>query len=245
MARFFIDRPIFAWVVAIIIMMAGTLALYSLPIAQYPSIAPPEIAITATYPGASAKTLEDSVTQVIEQQMKGIDRLNYIYSTSDATGQATITLSFEGGTNVDIAQVQVQNKLQLAMPLLPEAVQRQGIKVAKSTKNYLLVIGFVSEDGNMTGADIGDYIASNIQDPISRVAGVGGAAGGSRRLDDRPAHAIGSGADQPHGNGQHVGRHGPLGRARVHRGGAPRPRRAGADAGSDPDRASGLPRSRR
>lgn len=173
MARFFIDRPIFAWVVAIIIMMAGTLALYSLPIAQYPSIAPPEIAITATYPGASAKTLEDSVTQVIEQQMKGIDRLNYIYSTSDATGQATITLSFEGGTNVDIAQVQVQNKLQLAMPLLPEAVQRQGIKVAKSTKNYLLVIGFVSEDGNMTGADIGDYIASNIQDPISRVAGVG------------------------------------------------------------------------
>ena len=173
MARFFIDRPIFAWVIAIIIMMAGTLAMYSLPVAQYPTIAPPEIAITATYPGAAAKTIEDSVTQVIEQQMKGLDHLNYIYSTSDATGQATITLSFDAGTNVDIAQVQVQNKLQLAMPLLPQAVQRQGIKVAKSTKNFLLVVAFVSEDGSMTAADIGDYIAANIQDPVSRMPGVG------------------------------------------------------------------------
>ena len=173
MARFFIDRPIFAWVIAIIIMMAGTLAMYQLPVAQYPTIAPPEIAVTATYPGASAKTIEDTVTQVIEQQMKGIDNLNYMYSTSDSTGQATVTLSFLAGTNVDIAQVQVQNKLQLAMPLLPDLVQRQGIKVAKSTKNFLLVIGFVSEDGSMTAADISDYIAANIQDPVSRMPGVG------------------------------------------------------------------------
>ena len=173
MARFFIDRPIFAWVIAIIIMMAGTLAMYQLPVAQYPTIAPPEIAVTATYPGASAKTIEDTVTQVIEQQMKGIDNLNYMYSTSDSTGQATITLSFIAGTNVDIAQVQVQNKLQLAMPLLPDLVQRQGIKVAKATKNYLLVIGFVSEDGSMNASDISDYISANIQDPISRMPGVG------------------------------------------------------------------------
>ena len=173
MASFFIDRPIFAWVIAILIMMAGSLALYTLPVAQYPSIAPPEISVTAIYPGASAKTLEDTVTQVIEQQMKGIDRLNYMYSSSDSTGQATVTLSFAAGTNVDTAQVQVQNKLQLAMPRLPQEVQRQGVTVAKATQNYLIVIGFVSEDGSMSGADIGDYIASAVQDPISRVPGVG------------------------------------------------------------------------
>ncbi len=173
MASFFIDRPIFAWVIAILIMMAGSLALSTLPIAQYPNIAPPEISVTSTFPGASAKTLEDTVTQVIEQQMKGIDNLNYMYSTSDSTGQSVVTLSFTAGTNVDIAQVQVQNKLQLAMPKLPQEVQRQGVTVAKATKNFLLVIGFVSEDNSMTGADIGDYIASNVQDPISRVPGVG------------------------------------------------------------------------
>ncbi len=173
MARFFIDRPIFAWVIAILIMMAGSLALYSLPIAQYPNIAPPEISVTSVYPGASAKTLEDTVTQVIEQKMKGIDNLNYMYSTSDATGQSVVTLSFKAGTNVDIAQVQVQNKLQLAMPLLPQDVQRQGITVAKATKNYLIIVAFVDESGAMSGSDISDYIASNIQDPISRVDGVG------------------------------------------------------------------------
>ncbi len=173
MAHFFIDRPIFAWVIAILIMMAGTLAIKTLPVAQYPSIAPPEISVTSVYPGASAKTLEDTVTQVIEQKMKGIDNLNYMYSYSDATGQSVVTLSFVAGTNADIAQVQVQNKLQLAMPLLPQAVQRQGVTVAKATKNYLLVIGFYSADGSMTEADIGDYIASSIQDPISRVQGVG------------------------------------------------------------------------
>ncbi len=173
MASFFIDRPIFAWVIAILIMMAGALSLYTLPVAQYPNIAPPEISVTAIFPGASAKTLEDTVTQVIEQQMKGIDNLNYMYSTSDSTGQAVVTLSFTAGTNVDIAQVQVQNKLQLAMPKLPQEVQRQGVTVAKATKNYLIVIGFVSRDGSMSGSDIGDYIASNVQDPISRVPGVG------------------------------------------------------------------------
>ncbi|MDL2316681.1 efflux RND transporter permease subunit [Desulfovibrio sp. OttesenSCG-928-A18] len=173
MARFFIDRPIFAWVIAIIIMLAGVLSLYSLPVAQYPEIASPEIAIQATYPGASAKTVEDTVTQVIEQQMKGIDHLVYMYSTSDAMGQATINLVFAAGTDPDIAQVQVQNKLQLATPLLPEVVQRQGIRVTKSVKNFLLVVGFVSEDGSMTAYDLTDYMVSNVQDPISRVQGVG------------------------------------------------------------------------
>ncbi len=173
MARFFIDRPIFAWVIAILIMMAGGLAIMTLPVAQYPSIAPPEISVTSTYPGASASTLENTVTQIIEQKMKGIDNLNYMYSTSDSTGQSVVTLSFNAGTNADIAQVQVQNKLQLAMPLLPQAVQRQGVTVAKATKNYLIVVGFFSKDGSMSQADIGDYIASSIQDPISRVQGVG------------------------------------------------------------------------
>ncbi len=173
MAHFFIDRPIFAWVIAILIMMAGALAIRTLPVAQYPNIAPPEISVTSVYPGASAKTLEDTVTQVIEQKMKGLDNLNYMYSTSDSTGQSVVTLSFIAGTNPDIAQVQVQNKLQLAMPLLPQAVQKQGVTVAKATKNNLLVIGFYSSDGSMTEADISDYVASSIQDPISRVLGVG------------------------------------------------------------------------
>lgn len=173
MARFFIDRPIFAWVVAIIIMMAGALSLYTLPIAQYPNIAPTQIAVTSSYPGASAKVIEDTVTQVIEQQMKGLDNLDYMYSTSDSSGQSIVTLSFSSGTNSDTAQVQVQNKLQLAMPKLPEIVQRLGISVVKSQKNFLLVIGFVSLDGSMSGSDISDYIASNIQDPISRLTGVG------------------------------------------------------------------------
>ncbi len=173
MAHFFIDRPIFAWVIAILIMMAGALSITTLPIAQYPNIAPPEIAITAFYPGASAKTVEDSVTQVIEQQMKGLDHLNYMYSNSDSMGNATVNLSFQPGTDPDIAQVQVQNKLQLATPLLPQAVQRQGMAVKKSAKNYLLVVAFVSEDGSLSRGDIADYVASNVMDPISRVDGVG------------------------------------------------------------------------
>jgi len=173
MVKFFIDRPIFAWVIAIVIMLAGLLAIRGLPIAQYPQIAPTMVQISATYPGASAKTVEDSVTQIIEQKMKGIDGLRYISSTSDAAGSASISLTFQAGTNPDIAQVQVQNKLQLATALLPQAVQSQGITVTKSSSDFLMVVGFVSEDGSMNSTDLADYVATNLQDPLSRVNGVG------------------------------------------------------------------------
>lgn len=173
MANFFIDRPIFAWVIAIMIMLAGSISLYSLPVAQYPEIGMPEISVQTTYPGASAQTAEDSVTQIIEQNMKGIDNLLYMYSTSDSTGSSSVNLVFQAGTNVDIAQVQVQNKLQLATPMLPEEVQRQGVRVSKSARSFLLVVGFISEDGSMDDADISDYVAANLQDPISRLDGVG------------------------------------------------------------------------
>jgi len=173
MSRFFIERPIFAWVIAIVIMLAGILSIKSLPIAQYPSIAPPAVAITGSYPGASAKTVEDSVTQVIEQKMKGIDGLHYMASSSDSSGAVTITLTFDSGTNPDIAQVQVQNKLQLAMPLLPQEVQKQGLTVAKSTKNFLMVMAFVSEDGSLKQVDLADYVSANVLDTVSRVKGVG------------------------------------------------------------------------
>lgn len=144
MARFFIDRPIFAWVLAIIVMLAGILSITSLPIAQYPTIAPPSVGISASYPGASAKTLEDTVTQIIEQKMKGLDGLDYIASTSDASGSVNMTLTFVNGTNPDTAQVQVQNKLALATPLLPQEVQQQGVQVTKSASSFLSVIAFVS-----------------------------------------------------------------------------------------------------
>ncbi|MBP2196752.1 multidrug efflux RND transporter permease subunit AcrB [Pantoea cypripedii] len=173
MAKFFIDRPIFAWVIAIIIMLAGALSIISLPIEQYPNVAPPAIEIQATYPGADAKTLQDSVTQVIEQNMNGIDGLMYMSSSSDSSGTLTLTITFQSGTDADIAQVQVQNKLQLAMPLLPQEVQQQGIQVKKSSSSFLMVAGFVSDDPNMTQNDISDYVASNIKDPISRTPGVG------------------------------------------------------------------------
>ncbi|MBD8636069.1 MULTISPECIES: multidrug efflux RND transporter permease subunit SmeE [unclassified Stenotrophomonas] len=173
MARFFIDRPIFAWVIAIIIMLAGALAVTTLPVSMYPEVAPPAVEISATYPGASAKVVEDSVTQIIEQNMKGLDGLIYFSSNSSANGQATITLTFESGTNPDIAQVQVQNKLQLAMPLLPQEVQRQGINVAKSSSGFLQVLGFVSNDNSMDANDISDFVGSNVVDPLSRVPGVG------------------------------------------------------------------------
>lgn len=149
MARFFIDRPVFAWVIAIIIMLAGGISILNLPISQYPSIAPPTIGIRAQYPGASAQTVQDTVTQVIEQNMNGLDYLLYMSSTSDSSGQAEITLTFSADANPDIAQVQVQNKLQLATPLLPQEVQRQGISVAKRGANFLKVYAFVSEDGSM------------------------------------------------------------------------------------------------
>src|SRR5882762_2300490 len=173
MARFFIDRPIFAFVIAIVLMLAGGLAITSLPIAQYPAIAPPTIAITATYPGASAKTLEDTVTQVIEQKLNGIDHLRYISSASDSSDTIVITITFDAGTDPDIAQVQVQNKLQLALPLLPQDVQRQGVSVTKSVKNFAAAVALVSTNGRLSGADLGDFIASSVQDQISRVPGVG------------------------------------------------------------------------
>ena len=173
MARFFIDRPIFAWVIAIIIMLAGALAIFTLPISMYPTIAPPTVAINAVYPGASAKAVQDSVTQIIEQNMKGLDGLLYFSSTSEGNGSAAITLTFANGTDPDTAQVQVQNKLQSAMPLLPQEVQRQGVNVSKSASGFLQVIGFVSEDGSMSKDDISDYVGANLVDPLSRVPGVG------------------------------------------------------------------------
>jgi multidrug efflux pump len=173
MANFFIRRPIFAWVLAIILMMAGALAILQLPVAQYPTIAPPAVSVSANYPGADAQTVQDTVTQVIEQNMNGIDNLMYMSSTSDSAGSVTITLTFQSGTDPDIAQVQVQNKLQLATPLLPQEVQQQGISVEKSSSSYLMVAGFVSDNPGTTQDDISDYVASNVKDTLSRLNGVG------------------------------------------------------------------------
>ena len=173
MSKFFIDRPIFAWVIALVIMLVGALSILKLPINQYPSIAPPAISISVTYPGASAQTVQDTVVQVIEQQLNGIDHLRYVASESNSDGSMTITATFEQGTDPDTAQVQVQNKLNLATPLLPQEVQQQGIRVTKAVKNFLMVIGVVSEDGSMNKDDLSNYIVSNMQDPISRTEGVG------------------------------------------------------------------------
>ncbi|RXK89251.1 efflux RND transporter permease subunit, partial [Klebsiella pneumoniae] len=173
MANFFIDRPIFAWVLAILLCLTGALAILSLPVEQYPDLAPPNVRITANYPGASAQTLENTVTQVIEQNMTGLDNLMYMSSQSSATGQATITLSFTAGTDPDEAVQQVQNQLQSAMRKLPQAVQNQGVTVRKTGDTNILTLAFVSTDGSMDKQDIADYVASNIQDPLSRVNGVG------------------------------------------------------------------------
>ncbi|MFH7828638.1 multidrug efflux RND transporter permease subunit AcrB [Kluyvera chengduensis] len=173
MPNFFIDRPIFAWVIAIIIMLAGGLSILKLPVAQYPTIAPPAISITAMYPGADAETVQNTVTQVIEQNMNGIDHLMYMSSNGDSTGTATITLTFESGTDPDIAQVQVQNKLALATPLLPQEVQQQGISVEKASSSFLMVVGVINTNGTMNQDDISDYVAANMKDAISRTSGVG------------------------------------------------------------------------
>jgi len=173
MSRFFLSRPVFAWVIAIAMMLAGALAIVKLPISQYPPIAPPSISISAVYPGASAKTVEDSVVQIIEQKMTGLDRMLYMDSTSDSSGSAAITLTFAPGTDPDIAWAKVQNKLQLAMPALPDVVQQTGVTVSKSTRNYLLIAGVVSEDGSMDNADLNDYTVSKIESVIGRVPGVG------------------------------------------------------------------------
>ncbi|RZT36260.1 efflux RND transporter permease subunit [Cupriavidus agavae] len=173
MSNFFIERPIFAWVIALVIMLAGVLSIRSLPVTQYPAIAPPTIAISVNYPGASAQTVQDTVVQVIEQQLNGLDRLRYISSESNSDGSMTITATFEQGTNPDIAQVQVQNKLALAQPLLPQEVQQQGIRVVKSVRNFLIIVGLISTDPKTSREDLSNYIVSNLQDPISRTAGVG------------------------------------------------------------------------
>jgi hydrophobe/amphiphile efflux-1 (HAE1) family protein len=173
LSRFFLDRPVFAWVIAIILMVAGGLAIYNLPISQYPPIAPPSIAITSFYPGGSAETVENSVTQIIEQKMTGFDRMLYLSATSDSSGVSRIELTFAPGTDPDLAWAQVQNKLQLAMASLPEVVQRQGVKVSKSTRNYLLIVGLISEDGSLDGNDLRDYAQSNLEKVLSRVPGVG------------------------------------------------------------------------
>jgi multidrug efflux pump len=173
MPRFFINRPIFAWVIAIMIMLIGLLAIKTLPVSQYPAIAPPQITINASYPGASAQTVQDTVTQVVEQKLNGIDNLIFMSSTSDSSGGVAINLTFKAGTDPNIAQVQVQNKLQLATPLLPQIVQRQGVSVVKSTRNFLIFVGLVSEDGSMDRNGLTDYLVSNVQDIVSRLQGVG------------------------------------------------------------------------
>jgi multidrug efflux pump len=173
LSRFFIDRPIFAWVIALIIMIAGTLAVFNLPVRQYPAIAPPTIGINVSYAGASAQTLQDTVVQVIEQQLNGIDNLDYMNSDAQADGTATITLTFTIGTDPDVAQVQVQNKLSLAMPNLPQEVQQAGVRVNKPARNFLIVLGFISSDGSMSNEDLTDYVATNLLDPLQRTKGVG------------------------------------------------------------------------
>ena len=173
MAQFFIDRPIFAWVISIVIMLAGALSISTLPLEQYPDIAPPRVSINATYTGASAKTVEDSVTQVIEQQLKGLDNLLYIQSTSNASGGSRTSLTFNAGADIDVAQMQVQNKLQQAMSRLPQEVQARGVTVTKGGNDFLLIVSMYSADGSASAVDVGDYISSNLVDVISRIDGVG------------------------------------------------------------------------
>ncbi|MGE3142296.1 MAG: efflux RND transporter permease subunit, partial [Hyphomonadaceae bacterium] len=173
MPRYFIDRPIFAWVIAIVIALAGAISILRLPVAQYPEIAPPAVTVSASYPGASAQTVEDTVTQVIEQQLNGIDNLRYITSTSDSSGAVSITLTFNQGADPDIAQVQVQNKLQNALALLPQPVQQQGVRVGKTANNFLIIVGLIADSNEVTNYDLADFAASTLQDQLSRVEGVG------------------------------------------------------------------------
>jgi HAE1 family hydrophobic/amphiphilic exporter-1 len=172
-SRFFLDRPVFAWVIAIIIMAGGGLAIYNLPVSQYPPIAPPSIAISAFYPGASAETVENSVTQIIEQKMTGFDKMLYMSATSDSAGGSRLELTFAPGTDPDLAWAQVQNKLQLAMTSLPDVVKSQGVTVSKSTRNYLMIVGLISEDGSLGGDDLRDYAQSSLEKILARVRGVG------------------------------------------------------------------------
>src|SRR5512136_1273589 len=163
MSRFFLARPVFAWVIAIAMMLAGGLAIYTLPISQYPPIAPPSISIRAIYPGATAKTVEDSVVQIIEQKMTGLDRMLYMSATSDSAGSAALELTFAPGMDPDLAWAKVQNKLQLALPSLPDVVQSRGLTVSKSTRNYLLLVGLTSDDPKITMEDLSDYVVSKVE----------------------------------------------------------------------------------
>jgi multidrug efflux pump len=173
MSRFFIDHPVFAWVIAIVIMLMGVLSIESLPVEQYPNIAPPSVSISTSYPGASAETLENSVTQVIEQKLTGIDNMRYFTANSDSAGNVSITITFEPEADPDIAQVQVQNKVQTAMPLLPQDVQNQGVVVAKANDSILMAAAFYTEDGSVDQKELGDILNSKLVDTIARVNGVG------------------------------------------------------------------------
>ena len=168
-SRVFIDRPIFAWVIAILIMMAGAGSILGLPVAQYPDVAPPQVSVRASYPGASAETIQNSVTQVIEQSLTGIDGLLYFSSSSTSRGQVTITATFEKGVDPDIAQVQVQNQVSQTLSRLPSQVQQQGLVVRKSNPDNLLIVGVYDETDRMSNGDVSDYLVSNLQDPLSRV----------------------------------------------------------------------------
>lgn len=172
-SRFFIERPVFSWVIAIVIMLAGVLSIFTLPISQFPQIAPPQVAISATYPGASAQTIENTVTQIIEQNLTGLDGYMYMNSTSDSSGCISITVTFEAGTNPDMAQVQVQNKIQTAISTLPQVVQSLGVKIEKTSANFLMVVGFISKDHSMSSSDLGDYLVAHVEEPLARVEGVG------------------------------------------------------------------------
>src|ERR1700755_1259573 len=173
LARFFANRPVFAWVITIVIMLVGAASIMVLPIAQYPDVAPPSVNISASYTGASAETVENSVTQVLEQQLTGIDGILYFTSSSSSSGGAGINVTFQQGTNPDVAQVQVQNKVQQAVPRLPPTVQQQGIVVTKAQTNFLMIVGIYDESDRSTAGDISDYLASTMQDPIARINGVG------------------------------------------------------------------------
>jgi multidrug efflux pump len=173
MPKFFIDRPVFAWVVSLLIMLGGCLAITHLPVAQYPSVAPPSVSVSANYAGASAETVQNTVTTLLEQQMTGIDNLQYMMASSSASGQSQLTLYFKPGTNPDTAQVQVQNKVQLATPSLPQTVQQQGITVAKATRNFMMIVSLSCTNGSMDQYAVGNFVASSVLDSVRRVPGVG------------------------------------------------------------------------
>src|SRR5690348_5609849 len=172
-SRTFIDRPVLAWVISILIMLGGAAGIRSLPVEQYPDIAPPSVNVRANYPGAAAETVETSITQILEQQLMGIEGLIYFSSSSSAAGSATVTVTFDQGTDPDIAQVQVQNKVQQALPRLPQAVQQQGLVVTQSNPDFLMVVSIYDESDRATNGDVSDYLVSNLQDPLGRLPGVG------------------------------------------------------------------------